>query len=58
MRDVFASAEKGVARVRYTGTNRGAFMGTAATGKSVTGTCMVPGSDSSNGGAEPIPDSR
>ena len=33
--DVFASGEKAVARVRYTGTNRGAFMGIAATGKSV-----------------------
>ena len=33
--DVFASGEKAVARVRYTGTNRGAFMGMAATGKSV-----------------------
>ncbi len=33
--DVFASGEKAVARVRYTGTNRGAFMGMPATGKSV-----------------------
>jgi len=33
--DVFASGEKAVARVRYTGTNRGPFMGMAATGKSV-----------------------
>jgi steroid delta-isomerase-like uncharacterized protein len=33
--DVFASGDKAVARVRYTGTNRGAFMGMPATGKSV-----------------------
>ena len=33
--DVFASGAKVVARVRYTGTNRGAFMGMPATGKSV-----------------------
>ncbi len=33
--DVFASGEKAVARVRYTGTNQGAFMGMPATGKSV-----------------------
>jgi steroid delta-isomerase-like uncharacterized protein len=33
--DVFASGEKAVARVRYTGTNRGAFMAMPATGKSV-----------------------
>ena len=33
--DVFASGEKAVARVRYTGTNTGAFMGMPATGKSV-----------------------
>ena len=33
--DVFASGAKVVARVRYTGTNRGEFMGMPATGKSV-----------------------
>ena len=33
--DAFASGAKVVARVRYTGTNRGAFMGMPATGKSV-----------------------
>ena len=33
--DAFASGEKAVARVRFTGTNRGAFMGMPATGKSV-----------------------
>ena len=33
--DVVASGEKAVARVRYTGTNTGAFMGMPATGKSV-----------------------
>ena len=33
--DVFASGEKAVARVRYTGTHKGAFMGMPATGKSV-----------------------
>ena len=33
--DVFASGEKAVARVRYTGTNKGAFMGMPATGKSI-----------------------
>ncbi len=33
--DVFATGEKAVARVRYTGTNRGAFLGMPATGKSV-----------------------
>ncbi len=33
--DVLASGEKAVARVRYTGTNTGAFMGMPATGKSV-----------------------
>jgi steroid delta-isomerase-like uncharacterized protein len=33
--DVVASGEKGVARVRYTGTHRGDFMGMPATGKSV-----------------------
>jgi steroid delta-isomerase-like uncharacterized protein len=33
--DVFASGEKAVARVRYTGTNQGAFMAMPATGKSV-----------------------
>ena len=33
--DVVADGEKAVARVRYTGTNRGAFMGMPATGKSV-----------------------
>jgi steroid delta-isomerase-like uncharacterized protein len=35
VQDVFASGSKVVARVRYTGTNRGAFMGMPATGKSV-----------------------
>jgi steroid delta-isomerase-like uncharacterized protein len=33
--DVFASGAKVVARVRYTGTNRGGFMGMPATGKNV-----------------------
>lgn len=33
--DAFASGEKVVARVRYTGTNLGDFMGMAASGKSV-----------------------
>ena len=33
--DVFASGDKAVARVRYTGTHRGEFMGMPATGKSV-----------------------
>ena len=33
--DAFASGEKAVARVRYTGSNRGDFMGMPATGKSV-----------------------
>jgi len=33
--DVVASGDKAVARVRYTGTNRGEFMGMPATGKSV-----------------------
>ena len=33
--DVFASGAKVVARVRYTGTNKGDFMGTPATGKKV-----------------------
>ncbi len=33
--DVFASADKAVARVRYTGTNKGDFMGMPATGRSV-----------------------
>jgi len=33
--DVFASGTKVVARVRYTGTNRGEFMGMPATGKGV-----------------------
>ena len=33
--DVVANGQKAVARVRYTGTNRGAFMGMPATGKSV-----------------------
>jgi steroid delta-isomerase-like uncharacterized protein len=33
--DVFASGAKVVARVRYTGTHRGEFMGMPATGKSV-----------------------
>ena len=33
--DVFASGQKAVARVQYTGTNQGAFMGMPATGKSV-----------------------
>jgi steroid delta-isomerase-like uncharacterized protein len=31
--DAFASGDKAVARVRYTGTNHGAFMGMPATGK-------------------------
>jgi steroid delta-isomerase-like uncharacterized protein len=34
--DVFASGGKAVARVRYTGTNKGDFMGMPATGKSVS----------------------
>jgi predicted ester cyclase len=33
--DVIASGNKVVARVRYTGTNQGAFMGMPATGKRV-----------------------
>ncbi len=33
--DVFANGDKAVARVRFTGTNRGEFMGMPATGKSV-----------------------
>lgn len=33
--DVFASGAKAVARVRYTGTNQGGFMGMPAIGKSV-----------------------
>jgi steroid delta-isomerase-like uncharacterized protein len=33
--DVFESGAKAVARVRYTGTNRGDFMGMPATGKKV-----------------------
>ena len=33
--DVFASGAKVVARVRYTGTNRGGFMGMPATGRHV-----------------------
>ena len=33
--DVFANGDKAVARVRFTGTNRSAFMGMPATGKSV-----------------------
>ena len=33
--DVFASGQKAVARVKYTGTNRGDFMGMPATGKTV-----------------------
>jgi hypothetical protein len=33
--DVVADGDKVVARVRYTGTNKGDFMGTPATGKSV-----------------------
>src|SRR5664280_2468 len=33
--DVIASGDKVVARVRYTGTNQGAFMGMPATGKRV-----------------------
>jgi steroid delta-isomerase-like uncharacterized protein len=35
VQDVYASGAKVVARVRYTGTNRGEFMGMPATGKSV-----------------------
>ena len=35
VQDVVASGDKVVARVRYTGTNRGEFMGGPATGKSV-----------------------
>ena len=33
--DVFSSGDKAVARVRFSGTNRGGFMGMSATGKSV-----------------------
>jgi steroid delta-isomerase-like uncharacterized protein len=33
--DIIASGDKAVARVRYTATNRGDFMGTPATGKTV-----------------------
>jgi predicted ester cyclase len=33
--DVFSSGDRVVARVRFSGTNRGAFMGMPATGKSV-----------------------
>jgi steroid delta-isomerase-like uncharacterized protein len=33
--DVVANGDKAVARVKYTGTNRGAFMGMPATGKRV-----------------------
>jgi steroid delta-isomerase-like uncharacterized protein len=33
--DAFASGDRAVARVRYTGTNQGAFMGMPATGKGV-----------------------
>ena len=35
VQDIVASGEKVVARVRYVGTNRGEFMGTPATGKTV-----------------------
>jgi predicted ester cyclase len=35
VQDIVASGDKVVARVRYTGTNRGEFMGAPATGKSV-----------------------
>ena len=35
VQDVIAGGDKVVSRVRYTGTNRGAFMGMPATGKSV-----------------------
>jgi steroid delta-isomerase-like uncharacterized protein len=35
VQDVVASGNKVVARVRYTGTNRGDFMGTPATGKAI-----------------------
>ncbi len=35
VQDVVASGDKVVARVRYTGTNRGEFMGAPATGKRV-----------------------
>jgi steroid delta-isomerase-like uncharacterized protein len=35
VQDIVASGDKVVARVRYTGTNHGAFMGAPATGKSV-----------------------
>jgi steroid delta-isomerase-like uncharacterized protein len=35
VQDVVASGDKVVARVRYTGTNRGDFMGAPATGRSV-----------------------
>jgi steroid delta-isomerase-like uncharacterized protein len=34
--DVLADGDKGVARVRFSGTNTGEFMGMAATGKSVS----------------------
>ena len=35
VQDIVASGDKVVARVRYTGTNRGEFMGAPATGRSV-----------------------
>jgi steroid delta-isomerase-like uncharacterized protein len=35
VQDIVASGDKVVARVRYTGTNRGEFMGAPASGKSV-----------------------
>jgi len=35
VQDVFASGSKVVARVRYTGTNKGEFMGMPASGKKV-----------------------
>ena len=35
VQDIVASGDKVVARVRYTGTNRGAFLGAPATGRSV-----------------------
>jgi steroid delta-isomerase-like uncharacterized protein len=35
VQDIVASGDKVVARVRYTGTNRGEFLGAPATGKSV-----------------------
>jgi steroid delta-isomerase-like uncharacterized protein len=35
LEDIVANGDKVVARVRYTGTNRGEFMGMPATGKSV-----------------------